>query len=439
MPMAMATDSCRARMYRIPGSRARPSMRGSSVVPGLPNMISTPSCLRISRKACLPEVKGIGRSPQDDGFGSPRGARDEAAFYAAFLDCARAGLYARRDGSAFRISRRVPAPADRLHSHLAHASGGPLHARVPRHARALGLSRAVQEPASGGGGDAPARGTPRGGRGHPLRGHPARAGAARCRPRVRPGRRPAHRASGAKRGRRRAPAVRGRGRRGGLRLRDGGARAEGPRRACSPHRLRGRALHARLVSHRGGASRNFLRTKRFMRAERPAWHTLLGKLGEITAAYLNGQIAAGAQAVQLFDSWVGALSPNDYREFVQLHSRAVIERLAPGTPIIHFGVGTATLLPLMREAGGDVIGLDWRVELGAAWERLGPEVAVQGNLDPAVLLSSPVEIRTAARHILDAAARRPGHVFNLGHGIYQETPVDNVKALVDIVHELSAR
>jgi len=189
----------------------------------------------------------------------------------------------------------------------------------------------------------------------------------------------------------------------------------------------------------GGASRDFLRTKRFMRAERPAWHTLLGKLGEITAAYLNGQIAAGAQAVQLFDSWVGTLSPDDYREFVQPHSRAVIERLAPGTPIIHFGVGTATLLPLMREAGGDVIGLDWRVELGAAWERLGPEVAVQGNLDPAVLLSNPAEIRTAARHVLDAAARRPGHVFNLGHGIHQETPVDNVKALVDIVHELSAR
>jgi uroporphyrinogen decarboxylase len=189
----------------------------------------------------------------------------------------------------------------------------------------------------------------------------------------------------------------------------------------------------------GGASRDFLRTKRFMRAERATWHALLGKLAEITAAYLNGQIAAGAQAVQLFDSWVGALSPDDYREFVQPHSRAVIERLSPGTPVIHFGVGTATLLPLMREAGGDVIGLDWRVELGATWERLGHEVAVQGNLDPAVLISSPAEIRTAARRILDAAARRPGHIFNLGHGIHQETPVDNVKALVDIVHELSAR
>ncbi len=189
----------------------------------------------------------------------------------------------------------------------------------------------------------------------------------------------------------------------------------------------------------GGASREFLLTKRFMRAEREAWHAMLGRLAGITADYLNGQIAAGAQAVQLFDSWVGTLSPADYREFVLPHSRAVIQRLTPGIPVIHFGVGTATLLPLMMEAGGDVIGLDWRVELAPAWERLGYDVAVQGNLDPAVLLSSSGEIRRAAKAILDAAARRPGHVFNLGHGVHQETPVENVKALVDIVHELSAR
>jgi uroporphyrinogen decarboxylase len=189
----------------------------------------------------------------------------------------------------------------------------------------------------------------------------------------------------------------------------------------------------------GGASREFLLTKRFMRAERDAWHAMLGRLAGITADYLNGQIAAGAQAVQLFDSWVGTLSPADYREFVLPHSRAVIERLTPGIPVIHFGVGTATLLPLMMEAGGDVIGLDWRVELAPAWERLGYDVAVQGNLDPAVLLSSTDEIRRAARAILDAAAQHPGHVFNLGHGVHQETPVENVKALVDIVHELSAR
>jgi uroporphyrinogen decarboxylase len=189
----------------------------------------------------------------------------------------------------------------------------------------------------------------------------------------------------------------------------------------------------------GGASREFLLTKRFMRAERDAWHAMLGRLAGITADYLNGQIAAGAQAVQLFDSWVGTLSPADYREFVQPHTRSVIQRLTPGTPVVHFGVGTATLLPLMKEAGGDVIGLDWRVELGPAWERLGYDVAVQGNLDPAVLLSSSGEIRRAAKAILDGAARHPGHIFNLGHGVHQETPVENVKALVDIVHELSAR
>jgi uroporphyrinogen decarboxylase len=189
----------------------------------------------------------------------------------------------------------------------------------------------------------------------------------------------------------------------------------------------------------GGASREFLLTKRFMRAEQVAWHAMLERLAAITADYLNGQIAAGAQAVQLFDSWVGTLSPADYREFVLPHTRSVIERLAPGIPVIHFGVGTAGLLPLMKEAGGDVIGLDWRVELGPTWERLGYDAAVQGNLDPAVLLSSVDEIRRAAKVILDAAARRPGHIFNLGHGVHQETPVENVKAVVDIVHELSVR
>jgi uroporphyrinogen decarboxylase len=189
----------------------------------------------------------------------------------------------------------------------------------------------------------------------------------------------------------------------------------------------------------GGASREFLRTKRFMRAERAAWHAMLERLASITADYLNGQIAAGAQAVQLFDSWVGTLSPSDYREFVLPHARAVIGRLTPGTPVIHFGVGTGALLHLMKEAGGDVIGLDWRVELGPTWERLGYGVAVQGNLDPAVLLSDSAEIRRATKAILDDAAGRPGHVFNLGHGIHQETPVDNVRALVDIVHELSSR
>jgi uroporphyrinogen decarboxylase len=189
----------------------------------------------------------------------------------------------------------------------------------------------------------------------------------------------------------------------------------------------------------GGPSREFLATKRFMREERTAWDALLTRLADITAEYLNGQIAAGVQAVQLFDSWVGTLSPADYREHVLPYSQRAIRGLLPGVPVIHFGTGTATLLPLMKEAGGDVIGLDWRVEIGPTWERLGHDVAVQGNLDPAILLSSTGEIRRAAKQILDAVAGWPGHVFNLGHGVHKETPVDHVIALVDIVHELSAR
>ena len=189
----------------------------------------------------------------------------------------------------------------------------------------------------------------------------------------------------------------------------------------------------------GGPSRDFLHTKRFMREERAAWDGLMSLLADITAAYVNGQIAAGAQAVQLFDSWVGTLAPADYREFVLPYSRRAISALAPGTPVIHFGTGTGGLLELMKAAGGDVIGLDWRVEIGGARDRLGPDVAVQGNLDPAILLSSTSEIRRAAKGILDAVARRPGHIFNLGHGVHRETPVDHVIALVDMVHELSAR
>src|SRR5438552_18520584 len=133
----------------------------------------------------------------------------------------------------------------------------------------------------------------------------------------------------------------------------------------------------------GGPSREFLHTKALMRGEPALWDALMTTLGDITAAYLTGQIAAGAQAVQLFDSWVGTLSPADYRDCVLPYSRRVIQRLAPGVPVIHFGTGTAGLLELMKAAGGDVIGLDWRVEIGATWERLGHEVAVQGNLDPA--------------------------------------------------------
>ena len=189
----------------------------------------------------------------------------------------------------------------------------------------------------------------------------------------------------------------------------------------------------------GGPSRDYLHVKRLMYEEPEAWHRLMELLGTATARYLNGQIAAGADAVQIFDSWVGVLAPDDYRTFVQPHMRALIRALTPGAPVIHFGTGTASLLPLMRAAGGDVVGLDWRVDLDTAWTSVGHDVAVQGNLDPAVLLAGPPYIRQRVKDILDRAGGRPGHIFNLGHGVLPETPVEHVLALVDIVHELSDR
>ncbi len=187
----------------------------------------------------------------------------------------------------------------------------------------------------------------------------------------------------------------------------------------------------------GGASKNYVHTKTLMHNEPSAWHAMMRLIARALSRYLNAQIAAGAQAVQLFDSWVGCLSPDDYREYVMPHVRSVIENVAPGVPVIHFGTGTATLLELMREAGGDVIGLDWRVRLDEGWRRLG-DVAVMGNLDPVLLFSDVEVVKREAGKILDSAAGRPGHIFNLGHGILPETPVENVIALVDYVHEKSA-
>jgi uroporphyrinogen decarboxylase len=189
----------------------------------------------------------------------------------------------------------------------------------------------------------------------------------------------------------------------------------------------------------GGPSRDYLETKRLMYGDPGAWRALLSLLARTTARYLNGQIAAGARAVQLFDSWVGTLGPDDYRAFALPYTRAIVESLTPGVPVIHFGTGTGGFLEVFREAGGDVIGLDWRVDLGQAWDRIGPAVAVQGNLDPAALLAPPGEIRRRAAAILAQADGRPGHVFNLGHGVLPATPVDHVRALVDAVHELSQR
>jgi uroporphyrinogen decarboxylase len=189
----------------------------------------------------------------------------------------------------------------------------------------------------------------------------------------------------------------------------------------------------------GGGSKNYVHTKQLMYNNSGAWHELMSLISRALVKYLNAQIDAGAQAVQLFDSWVGSLGPDDYREFVLPHSRSVIEGVKPGVPVIHFGTGTGALLELMCEAGGDVIGLDWRVRLDEGWERVGYDVAVMGNLDPVVLFANQDALRLHAKRILDQAGGRPGHIFNLGHGILPETPVENVIALVEMVHEMSCR
>ncbi len=186
----------------------------------------------------------------------------------------------------------------------------------------------------------------------------------------------------------------------------------------------------------GGSSRSFLLTKKLMYGDRTAWDCLMKKITKTITAYLIAQYRAGAQVIQLFDSWVGCLSPADYREFVLDHTRSIFEALKKeGIPSIHFGTGTGDLLPLLREAGGDVIGADWRVNLDDAWKRIGPGAGIQGNLDPVALMAPWPFIQERARDILQRAAGRPGHIFNLGHGILPQTPVDSVKALADFVHE----
>ena len=189
----------------------------------------------------------------------------------------------------------------------------------------------------------------------------------------------------------------------------------------------------------GGGSKNYIHTKQLMYDDAGAWHAMMSLISRALAKYLNAQIAAGAQAVQLFDSWVGCLSPDDYRQYVLPHTQSVIRNVTPGIPVLHFGTGTAALLELMREAGGDVIGVDWRVRLDEAWTRVGYDVALMGNLDPVSLFAKVEHVRAEAKRILDQAAGRPGHIFNLGHGILPATPVDNVISLVEAVHEMSRR
>jgi uroporphyrinogen decarboxylase len=193
----------------------------------------------------------------------------------------------------------------------------------------------------------------------------------------------------------------------------------------------------------GGTSKNFRHTKSLMYRDPGAWRALMQRLTQGLISYINGQIEAGVQAVQIFDTWVGCLGPADYREFVLPHTRALIRGIRPGVPVIHFATGSAMLLEDMREAGGDIIGLDFHVELDQAWARLdkmpGRRVGVQGNLDPMVLYAEPAYIRRRVERILDQAAGRPGHIFNLGHGILPDTPFENVVELVKTVHELSSR
>lgn len=188
----------------------------------------------------------------------------------------------------------------------------------------------------------------------------------------------------------------------------------------------------------GGPSRDYRYTKSLMWSDPDAWAILMDRLAASLAAYLQAQVRAGAQAVQLFDSWVGALSPADYARFVLPYSQRVLQAAAEtGVPVIHFGTGTATLLNLMQQAGGTVIGVDWRQPLDRAWAALGPEVAVQGNLDPVALFAPRPVLQEQVQAVLAAARGRPGHIFNLGHGILQGTPVENVKAVVDMVHDLT--
>jgi len=186
----------------------------------------------------------------------------------------------------------------------------------------------------------------------------------------------------------------------------------------------------------GGGSRHYLNTKRMMYNSAGEWDELMGKLVEVTAAYSEDQVRAGADVIQIFDSWVGCLSVEDYRRYVLPHVTSMVRRLQrSGAPIIYFGTDSATLLPAMNETGADVIGLDWRIPLDQGWSALNHRCAVQGNLDPVLLFADWKELKSRAENILRQAAGRPGHIFNLGHGILPETPVENVKNLAKFVQE----
>jgi uroporphyrinogen decarboxylase len=189
----------------------------------------------------------------------------------------------------------------------------------------------------------------------------------------------------------------------------------------------------------GGGSRNYIHTKKMMYSAPQAWSQLMNKLVAVTAEYSAEQVQAGADVVQIFDSWVGCLSVEDYRRYVLPHATDLVKRIQKnGVPVIYFGTDSATLLPAMKETGAEVIGIDWRIPLDAGWQSMGFRGAVQGNLDPVLLFAEWKELQPRAEDILRRAAGRPGHIFNLGHGILPETPVENVKALCNFVREHSA-
>ena len=189
----------------------------------------------------------------------------------------------------------------------------------------------------------------------------------------------------------------------------------------------------------GGGSRNYLHIKQMMYTQPALWRKLMGLIADTLGKYLSAQVKAGAQALQVFDSWVGALSPEDYRRYALPYTARVIRAVKGKVPVIHFAAGAAGLLELMCEAGGDVIGVDWRVNLDDAWKRIGYGRGIQGNLDPTLLYSTPRQIERAVADLLARAGNRPGHIFNLGHGVLPTTPVENVQALVVAVRKHSAR
>ncbi len=191
----------------------------------------------------------------------------------------------------------------------------------------------------------------------------------------------------------------------------------------------------------GGSSRDFEQARLFMIREPAAWHGLMERLATVIADYLCAQVDAGAQAVQLFDSWAGLLNPMDYKRFAQPYSHRILSRVRQhaDVPVIHFATGSSGILPELKEAGGTVIGIDSRTDLGRARSLLGSDIAVQGNLDPVYLLAGPEAFSSHVDHILKTGGTMPGHIFNLGHGVLKQTPVEHVRALVDMVHERSQR